>query len=65
MHIKQEKSINKAIHCEEELYRAAARITKSFKDIDGRFKQALEAIVCEKKKQILIDNLSKSGVNVQ
>jgi len=59
------RSIEQAIHCDEELYSGGARIVPSdtFKQYDFKIKQVLEAIVCAEKRQITIDNLARNGVN--
>ena len=66
MRIKQEAAINQAIHCDEEIYRAGARIVKAqdFIDMNFKIKTVLEAIVCEKKRQILQDSFTRNGVSI-
>ena len=62
----KEPSINRAIHCDEEIYSGATRLIKAqdFIDMNFKIKTVLEAIVCEKKRQILQDNLTRNGINV-
>ena len=66
MRIKQESSIIKALHPDDELYRASARIVtkQTFIDMDNKMKAAIANIVCEKKRQILQDNLARNGIDI-
>ena len=66
MRIKQEAAIKQAVNCDEELYSGATRLIKAqdFIDMNFKIKTVLEAIVCEKKRQILQDSFTRNGVNI-
>ncbi len=66
MRIKQESAINQAIHCDEEIYRAGARIvtSQSFVDLNDKIRNVVMAIVDKKQQLLLIDKLARNGVNI-
>lgn len=67
MRIKEQSSIHNAAHPDEEIYRAASRIVRAttFELMDEKLREAVNMVIDDKRRQLLIDNLNKNGIYVQ